>query len=300
MDLLRRLFPRPTQPVQAPVAPFIPVSGRDDEDQLCFVSVGDAAVPGATYDGYQRDVQDWSSGIRLEHPRTGWMLRREDDYPPDFLAAGARVVALAGIQHHADGQRDEFAIGHFVQLAPEPGNPVNPSAIAIRSLDGRYLAGYVPDDDLDRIHATIPAPRVGLVVWDHWTWRPHVRLGLRILVGPSIHVQLIDTAASAAEQARRDEHYARGRAEWEAEREAERLAAQERKRAAQAARDAARAERSAERARRATDRAERSAQAATWRAAGRCVDCGTPVELGNGRGRPAIRCAVHRTARLTQ
>jgi hypothetical protein len=284
MELLRRLL---GGPAQLPPAPVVPVGADvDEEEQLCTVTVGSVTVPAAIYQGYQRDIGDWSSGIRLDDPDRGFRLMRDSDSPP-FLAAGARSIALAGITYHADAQRDEFAVGHFVQLASEPTNQVNPNAIAIRSLEGRYHAGYVFDEDLERIQATEPTPVVGLVVWEHGSRRPRKRFGLRILVGPSIHVELISAVAAPAERARRTAHYARGQAAWEAERDTERAAATEHRRAA--ARELARQGRVAKR-----DAAEaQKSQSAAWRAAGLCVECGAAIEERPGRGRPAIRCAVH-------
>lgn len=58
-----------------------------------------------------------------------------------------------------------------------------------------------------------------------------------------------------------------------------------------------RQEREAERARRAAEREaarKLKVQAAAWRAEGRCIECGAPIEPQSGRGRPPIRCVLHR------
>lgn len=258
----------------------------DPGDGQCFVTVGGVTIPGAIYRDHQRDVQDWSSGVRLEDPRTGRMLLGENRYPRDFLAAGARSVAVVGLPHHPDAQRDQFAVGARVGLVPEPDNPVNPRAIAVRSADGRYLAGYVPDDELDRIWSTEPTPREGIIVWEQFSWRPRIRKGLIALVGPTVELRMVPSSRLAAEAARREAAYARGRIEEEAENERERALAAER-----------RQEREAERARRAAEREaarKLKAQAAAWRAEGRCIECGAPIEPQSGRGRPPIRCVLHR------
>ena len=287
MSFLRRLLGGSTPSLP----PAVPIGGNGDpeDEQLCIVTVGDVAIPAAIYHGYQRDVQDWSSGIRLEHPTRGFMLMRESDYPPELIDAGARVVALAGIQHHPDAQRGDFGVGRFVLLRPDPANPVNPNALAIWSSDGRYLAGYVPEDDLERIRAATPRPVVGLVVWDHWTWRPRTRLGIRILLGPSIQLVTVKSGAVPAERARRDATYAAGRAAWDAEQQAELAARREQKRLAEEVRLAAKQDRE----RRRQEAEARKTLVSQWRSLGLCVDCGAAIAPRTGRGLPPVRCEIH-------
>ncbi len=88
-----------------------------------------------------------------------------------------------------------------MRVVPEPTNPVNQRAVAIRSIDGLLLAGYVPDDELDDFLATIPLPIVGIIVWEAFTWRPRVRKSLIALVGPSISLRMIPASGVPAEQA---------------------------------------------------------------------------------------------------
>ena len=277
VSFLRRLFGTgDREPVQPTFEFRIELSsgGGYQDDELAEVTVGGATIAAAIYRDNQRDVQDWSSGFRLEHPLTGSMLTSDDDYPEYFRAAGARSIAVAGMQHHPDSQGDAFALGRLVRLVPEPTNPVGPDAIAVRSWDGRLLAGYVPEDSLAKIQSTLPAPTVGLVVWDNYTWRPRTRKGLRLLVGPSVGVRMIPALKVPAEQARRAARYEKGRAEITAQSEATWGAYQ-------------------------AERERKAAQIAAWRDAGLCVECGAPVEQTSRR---VIRCAVHlaeaRTRRL--
>lgn len=323
MGFLRRLFGGSAREEPQPASPDVPhaaispdglsitvgfgppgsasPTGREG-NELCVVAVGRVSIPASIYRGYQRDVQDWSSGIRLEDPRTGRMMIRDDDYPADFRAAGARSVAAVGIPHHPDAQRDEFAVGHRVRLVPEPTNPVNPNAIAVRSADGRYLGGYIPDDELDGMHGAVPAPVEGLVVWEHSTWRPRVRIGMKLLVGPSVALRLIPELEAAAELARRETRYQRGQEDERAEQEAMRpvlLAAREEQERAkkEAARAAAAAKAEQAALMRRAAKAERAAQSEAWRSQGLCVECGAPIESPAGaRGRPTVRCAVHASA----
>ena len=267
MFLRRLLGARPPGEADstAPVATTITGPARfDGTDQLAVLTVGAVSVPAAVYQGFQRDRQDWSSGIRLEDPSTGRWLRATSQYPPDLRAAGARPIAVAGVAHHPDASRDDFAVGRMVRLVPEPTNRYDPRAIAIRSADGRYCAGYVPAEELDEVLAAQPASTVGIVTWENFTWRPRRRIGIRLVIGPSISLTLVPPNRIAAERARRDAAYAAGQ-------EAERVS-WEQERVAREARDR---------------------QVAQWRAEGRCVECGAEVEP---KGR-FVRCLPCRQAR---
>lgn len=282
---------RAGRPAPGRLVGTITIGGRGSDEQLAVVDIGSARVNAAIYRDYQRDTQDWSSGIRLEDPVTGHRLRDDDDYPEDFLAAGARSVAVVGIPHHVDAQRPEFGVGQTVRLVAEPTNPVDPRAIAVRSPDGKLLAGYVPADDLDRIIATRPPPVGGLVVWENFTWRPRRRMGIRILVGPSVRLGLISSPDAEREAARRELVYAAGRELEERRYAAEKL---DRDRARDAERAARTAAAQQARAERQLARGAAAALAASRRSAGACVDCGGPIEAHLGRGRPSICCRTCR------
>jgi hypothetical protein len=282
MSFLRSLFG--LKPSPAPVRVRVEVSAfqrYDNGDQLAVVAVGSVAVPAVIYRDYQRDTQDWSSGIRLEDPTTGRRLTSEDKYPADFYAAGARSIAVAGIEHHPGAQSDAFGICKIVRLVPEPSNPVDPNAIAVRSNDGSEFAGYVPADELAKVREASPLPGVGLVVWDNHTWRPRKRIGMRVLMGPSVALRLIPPGQVPAERARREATYAAGREAGWAKQAAEREA-----------KEAAKLARKAEREAQAAERTRKVEQSAAWRAEGRCVDCGAVIEPG---GRRAIRCGACRS-----
>ena len=266
MSFLRRLFgAKPESEFPFGIVVWPGGSQYDDSDQLAFVTVGGVRLPAKIYQAHQRDRQDWSSGIRLEDPTTGRWLRRTDEFPEDFRAAGARSIGVAGLTHHQpDVSRDDFAVGRIVRLVPEPANPADPRAVAVRSADGRYLAGYLPADELDEVWAARLASSVGLVTWENFTWRPRQRIGLILLIGPDVKLELVPANRQGAERARREALFAAGR---EAE---DRHYEQE--------------------------RAEHEAhhqQVARWRAEGRCADCGGEIEP---KGR-YVRCASCRAAR---
>jgi hypothetical protein len=109
---------------------------------------------------------------------------------------------------------------------------VNQAAIAARSWDGRYLAGYIPDDDLAKVRATDPPSNVGLVVWERWTLGPRVRRSIRIVIGPSVSLALVPMQDVPAEQDRRKRLFAAGTVVERAAQEAARVAAHEAKAAA--------------------------------------------------------------------
>lgn len=271
----------------------ISYGGRNPDDQLAVVDVGAVRVNAAIYRDYQRDTQDWSSGIRLEDPVTGHRLQDDTGYPADFLAAGARSVAVVGLPYHAESQRPEFGIGQSVRLVAEPDNPEDPRAISVRSADRSLLAGYIPADDLDRVIGTEPSPAVGLIVWENFTWRPRRRMGIRILIGPSVRLGLIPKGDTEREAVRREQAYAVGRELEEQRYAAEKL---ERDRAREADRAAKAEARDRERAERQAARDAAAALVAERRAGGVCVACGGPIESHSGRGRPPIRCASCRGA----
>ncbi len=236
----------------------------EDCEALIVAAVGGVEIPGAIYRDYQRDTQDWSSGIRLEDPETGRQIWSASHLPAVAQEAGAMEIKVAGITHHPDAHRDEFSVGRFVRLVPEPTNPVNAHAIAVRSADGRCLAGYVPEEDLEAVRGSVPTPTVGLVIWENYTWRPRQRRGVRLLIGPSVELRVIPPAERARETARREAVFDAG------------------ERAQQERLERERAEREA-----------RERQAAEWRAQGLCVDCGAVLEPG----KRFVRCASCRSTR---
>lgn len=123
-----------------------------------------------------------SRGLRLKDQFSIWLPLGE---ATDELAKlGARTVEVAGLTNHPDHDAPEFAAEQSVWLDPEPDNPHDPHAIAVRSADGCLRAGYLP-----RAAAAWCQRRgskfSGLVIWEY---RPvgdaHHRSGLRVLIAP--------------------------------------------------------------------------------------------------------------------
>ncbi len=223
------------------------------------------------------------------------MVFDEQQLPEAARAAGARDIAIVGLPYHTASQGAEFGVGRKVRVIPEPSNPVDKRAIAICSLDGRRVAGYIPSDDLDRIWTTTPFPREGVIVWENFTWRPRTRIGLRAVIGPSVDLVPVAPRDRSREAARREAAYAAAQQVADQRREQlrlEREAERERQRAALVeARQAERAERERLKAEAKAAKLELTDQR---RAAGVCVQCGGPIEPAAGRGRPSLRCATCR------
>lgn len=247
-------------------------------EQLAHVIAGSVVINAALYTGYSRSQSDWADGIRLEDPDRGGMLFGDDGYPREWIEAGIRDVPVVGIPYHPDAQRPDFGVGRYVRLVPEPNNPKDRRAIAVRSADGRRLAGYVPADRLDDIWATRPAPQIGLVVWDHYSGPIRERLGLYVVAAPSIELRMVPPQYLEAERARRNAIYEAG---------AEQLRTRQATKAQPDARKAAKAD-----AAPAAEliRAARLASIAERRAMGSCVSCGGPIEGHTGPGDRQIRC----------
>jgi HIRAN domain len=248
-------------------------------EQLAHVIVGRVVINAALYTGYSRGENDWADGIRLEDPDRGGMLVGDDDYPREWIEAGIRDIAVVGIPYHPDAQRPDFGVGSYVRLVPEPNNPKDRRAIAVRSADGRRLAGYVPADRLDDIWSTHPAPQVGLVVWDHYSGPVRERLGLYVVAAPSIELRLVPPQYLEAERARRNAIYEAGGEQQ--------LRTRQTKEAQLEARKSAKADATpnAERI-----RAARLASIAERQATGSCVSCGGPIESHTQSGDRQIRC----------
>jgi hypothetical protein len=84
VSFLRRLFGTGDHGPAQPTFEFrteLSSGGAYEDDELAEVTVGGATTAAAVYRDNQRDVQDWSSGFRLEDPLTGSMLTSDDDYP---------------------------------------------------------------------------------------------------------------------------------------------------------------------------------------------------------------------------
>ncbi len=249
--------------------------------QFAFVIVGGLVINAGVYLGYPRGEGVWSDGLRLEDADSGGLHYREEDYPGEWLDAGIRDIAVVGLPYHPDAQCPEFGVGQYVRLVPEPTNKKDRRAIAIRSADGRRLAGYVPADRLDELWSMRPAPQVGLIAWDKYIGPPRERVALYVIAAPTVELRVVPFQQAEAERARREWVYG-------ADERARLKKIEERESAKQA--------RTAERERVRQEKEAKAELEAARRAAGVCLDCGGPIEPRVGSGRLPIRCAPCRAA----
>ena len=142
------------------------------------LSVKAARVPWRTFG----DGSHESRGLRFPGERGIWVA--PDDVSDEMARAGARIVEVAGLAHHPDHGSPAFSAESPVRLVPEPGIPYDRSAIAVRSADGRLLAGYIAAAEAARLART-GGPQHAIVAWEHrTTWAEGDREGLRLLVTP--------------------------------------------------------------------------------------------------------------------
>lgn len=126
-----------------------------------------------------------SRGLRLMDPATSaWIY---DELPDELTALGVRIAAVAGISHYPDRLASAFAAEQPVRLVPQPDNPYDRNAIAVRSADGRLQAGHLPKETAawatDWTNRT-GASFAGIVLWEFRSAGTADRLGLRILLAP--------------------------------------------------------------------------------------------------------------------
>ena len=151
--------------------------------ETVVVRVGEVAVR-ASRCGWEAfgDGELESRGLRLKDERSVWLPLGEVTEELDRL--GARIIEVAGVTHHRDHDAPAFTAEQTVRLVPEPDNFYDRNAIAVRSADGRLMAGYVPRGDAAWCHRHGGA-FTGVVVWEYRATRDaHDRRGLRVLIAP--------------------------------------------------------------------------------------------------------------------
>jgi len=85
----------------------------------------------------------WIAGYQVVDPESGRYLARD---APELAARGLRVVGLAGAaRHHGDAvAAEDVGPGKPLVLRRDPGNPHDPSAIAVDPAGGGEQVGWVP------------------------------------------------------------------------------------------------------------------------------------------------------------
>jgi hypothetical protein len=142
--------------------------------------------------------------LRMEPKSIGYVSRRgaavggfgfvesPDGEPPKRFRAEDRVgsllgqvVRVAGPRYHGEAlQSEAFAPGRPLRLVPEPDNPHDPNAIAVRDAEDRQRVGFVPAEVAEDIGRRLAAGRIAAVhsVWQWRDMRTGLRTGLHILI----------------------------------------------------------------------------------------------------------------------
>ena len=113
---------------------------------------------------------------------------------------GVHVFKVAGVTYRPDALRlDRFDVGRRVRLVPEPDNPHDPDAIAVRDADGRHQVGYVPRDATRRIRGCVDRGDPA-IVFHQWRLEDGTRSGLRVLAAPEPVVAAVESFVRARER----------------------------------------------------------------------------------------------------
>ena len=105
------------------------------------------------------------SGFVMERISDGQRLswqRLNQDHP------GLYAFDVAGENHYRNEiQRRDFAPGARVRLVPEPDNPYDADAVAVRSGNGRLKCGYVPREEAAKVKEMLEEqqPYTATVMW---------------------------------------------------------------------------------------------------------------------------------------
>ncbi len=155
--------------------------------EFVTVHIGERAIRAARLDwAAARNGEIEGRGFRLMDPATSAWLYEE--LPDELTAAGVRIVEVAGVSRYADRSASAFAAGEVVSLVPEPDNPHDRNAVAVRSADGKLQAGHLPRETAawatEWMRRT-GEPFSGLVLWEFRLVGGTDRRGLRLLIAPA-------------------------------------------------------------------------------------------------------------------
>ena len=136
----------------------------------------------------------WIAGFQVVDPESGRYLGRD---APELAARGLRVAGVAGAgRHHADAlAAEDVGPGRALELRRDPGNPHDPSAIAVHGAAGGQV-GWVPREiaaelapELDR-----GAEWAAVVLREHRASPRDPRTGLTMLLAPGAAIELREQA----------------------------------------------------------------------------------------------------------
>ena len=118
----------------------------------------------ADRDDYERPplltLRPWDYGQGLEETASGYGFTTPDEkiWPANrclwstWDELGVLVVNVVGASYHLENLSDpSFAPGQPLQLVPEPENPHDPRAIAVRNWTGDKTVGYIKKGSTSRL-----------------------------------------------------------------------------------------------------------------------------------------------------
>jgi tetratricopeptide (TPR) repeat protein len=158
-------------------------SSSDPSRPRAQIMAAGIQIEAVCWQGLRNPDGSWSDALELLDPSTAKRIPA-GLLPQQLILAGIRMVPVTAVSGLTT-QGPESGVGAMVRLIPEPTNPVDRRAIAIRASSGQ-LCGYVPTHLLGEFWAMNPAPRQGLIVSDEYTDPPRARTRLWVLAAPSI------------------------------------------------------------------------------------------------------------------
>ncbi len=131
----------------------------------------------------------WLAGFSLVDP-SGRYVGRDD---PELVARGLRIASVAGAaRHHNEALRAEaLEPGSRLVLRRDAGNPHDPNAIAVDSIEGRQV-GWVPREIATDVAPGLDSgrPWSAVVLRESRPSPRDARTGLTMLLGPAVSIVL--------------------------------------------------------------------------------------------------------------
>jgi HIRAN domain len=160
--------------------------------------VPDPAIVDVTFDERYWYPDDggvvWLAGYQVVEPESGRYLGRD---APELASRGLRVAGVAGAgRHHADAlAAEDVGPGRALELRRDPGNPHDPSAIAVHA-PGAAQVGWVPREIAAELAPALDAgePWAAVVLREQRASPRDPRTGLTMLLAPAGAIELREHA----------------------------------------------------------------------------------------------------------
>jgi hypothetical protein len=157
MGLLSKLFTKETKPLPPVRVESESVPGTHETEARDEVEYADRQ----DYDPLPvLTLRRWDYGHGLDEDASGYGFTAPDGkvWPAHnclwstWQELGVLVINVVGVSHHLDDLADpSFDPGRPIRLLPEPENPHDPNAIAIRNWKAESTAGYVKKGSTQRL-----------------------------------------------------------------------------------------------------------------------------------------------------